>query len=76
MKRKDRIKKLKSNKSKMVTANVVADVVGCTPTFVRDVWAGDYGKRATETQENIEVATILLNEGANKLIQEVKKVLA
>jgi membrane carboxypeptidase/penicillin-binding protein PbpC len=54
----------------------VADVVGCTPTFVRDVWAGDYNKRATETQENIEVATALLQDGANKLIEEVKRIIA
>jgi hypothetical protein len=73
---KDRSKKLKSNKSKMVTANVVAEVVGCTPRFVHNVWAGDYNKRATETQENIEVATLFLEDGTNKLIQEVKKILA
>jgi hypothetical protein len=74
--RKDRVKKIKSNKSKIITASVVADVVGCTPTFVRDVWAGDYNKRATETQENIEVATALLQDGANKLIEEVKRIIA
>jgi hypothetical protein len=67
--------KPKVPKQKTVTANLVAEVVGCTPTFVRDVWAGDYGKRATAKQENIEVATIMLQDGQNKLIQEVKRIL-
>jgi hypothetical protein len=67
--------KSKVPKQKSVTANMVAEVVGCTPTFVRDVWAGDHGKRATEKQENIEVATIMLQDGQSKLIAEVKRIL-
>jgi hypothetical protein len=68
--------KLKSNKSTKVSADMVAEAVGCTPNFVRKVWQGKRGKRATETQENIEVATMYLEHGNNQLLQEVKKILA
>ncbi|MFM2385718.1 MAG: hypothetical protein RL660_475 [Bacteroidota bacterium] len=72
---KDRAKRKKSNYRGMVTASVVADIVGCEAQFVRKIWQGKYGKRQTLLQENVEVATALLRHRESEIVTEVKRLI-
>jgi hypothetical protein len=64
--------KIKMVTKKRVTSTVVAEVVGCSKEMVTKVRSG---RRNADTDkgQQIEVADMLLEEGMNKLVNEVKK---
>lgn len=72
MSNKNRDNKTKGAK-KRVPSTVVAEVVGCGVSTVSMVLNG---KRNADTRvgQNIEVANMLLEEGFDKLVNEVKRV--
>jgi hypothetical protein len=68
-------KKTKNPKTeKLVSSEMVAGVVGCSSSMVRQVRSGDRSQD-TDLGQTIMVADILLEEGTNKLIQEVKRII-
>lgn len=57
----------------VVSHGMIAEAVGCSPNTVKAVRNGQRNKD-TDLGQRIEVAELLLVEGQNKLIQEVKRV--
>lgn len=72
MSNKNKVKKPNRPK-KRVSPSLIAEVVGCSGSLVRQVISGD---RSNETSmgQRIEIADMLLEEGLNKLVTEVKRV--
>ncbi|TAN15155.1 MAG: hypothetical protein EPN37_10285 [Chitinophagaceae bacterium] len=68
-------RKISNKKKKRVGKPLVAEVVGCSREYVGKVLQGKR-KQDTEISENIMLADSLLEEGMNKLIEEVKRVVA
>lgn len=68
------IGKFRKGTKKRVSSSVIAEVVGCSPSMVRMVIRGDRNTDSTKGQQ-IEVAKMLLEEGMNKLVNEVKRVI-
>lgn len=72
MSNKNANKKIKRPK-KIITKAVIADVVGCSLSTVKKVTTG--GRSAdTDLGTRIELADGLLEEGVNKVIADVKKI--
>lgn len=65
---KNQIKQGMASKKRSDTAKIIAELAGCTPAYVRMVMNGDYDN------ESILTATILFEQGKNKLIQHIEKV--
>lgn len=72
MRNKSKDKKAKVTK-KRVSTSLLAEVVECSDRMVRMV-RSDARNADTTTGQKIEVADMLLEEGLNKLITEVKKI--
>lgn len=72
---KDKTKGPKNNGNKIwpIPAKTVADVVGCSENMVRAI-RREARSEDTELGTRIAVADRLLEDGANKLLQEVKRV--
>jgi len=58
---------------KRVSSTVVAEVVGCGKSTVTMVLKGQRNPN-TNTGQRIEVANMLLEEGMDKLVNEVKRI--
>ena len=65
--------KSKRHKNLLATSTVVAGVVGCSSAAVRMIKSGKNTGYSDQAQR-IQVAEMLLEEGANKLIEEVKRI--
>ena len=65
------INKKSKGPKKRVYSSLVAEVVNCSPSTVRQVLAGSRS-RDTELGKTIVAANILLEQGMEKLILEVK----
>lgn len=72
MSNKNRNKKINRHK-KRVSKKLVAEVVGCSTTMVSDVMNGNRNAD-TDLGTRIELADVLLEEGVNKVIADVKKI--
>lgn len=69
-----KVNKNKSSRNKnLVKPPLIADVVGCSEVMVRQVLKGERSGE-TELGGNILIAERLLNDGANRLIEEVKRI--
>lgn len=66
------IGKVRKGTKKRVSSSVIAEVVECSPSMVRMVLRGVRNTDSDKGQQ-IEVADMLLEEGMNKLVNEVKK---
>ena len=76
--RKSSRKYSKSNKRlcapRYVSGHLIAKIVGCDPSLVSKVWKGE---RSNETKlgENIEVATLILEDGIKSAIVKTQKLI-
>lgn len=61
-------------KNKYVTSTMVAEVACCSPEMVVKVWSGERSN-ATGTGENIEVATMYLNECIYQGMEKAKQII-
>lgn len=64
----------KVNAEKVVTTDLIAEVVGCSKETVKKVRSG---KRNADTDlgQSIQISEMLLKEGFTKLVDEVKRVI-
>lgn len=74
MSKSSEIKTNRIERSKYITPTMIADVVGCHPNYVNQVWRGD--RRSEQKKgEAIEVATLLLNECVFEGMKKAKEII-